>query len=188
MALRAFRLTVLAAAFGFRASWSFVSWGLSPAAPGRVETVERLEPVGLVLTAECRELRRALSPMAWTVLEEVVLDAVVVGGRIVAATSARRIAAQLELDVSTAAKALRVLRNCHVLDLERQSGPAGRFGLASYAVIGAPGVRLVRPRGDAPHMADASMDHHVAAPGAVPRTKRECAAVAGPQAAFELDW
>jgi len=84
------------------------------------------------------------------VLEEVVLDAILDGDRTVAATSARRIAAQLELDPGTVASALRFLRSRRVLEFERSPGAAGRFGLASYVVVCAPGVRLLPPCGDPP--------------------------------------
>ena len=151
------------------------------------------DPTGIVVTSDCRELRRSLTPMAWTVLEEVLLDAVVDGDQIVATTSARRIAAQLDIDAGTAASALRLLRNRRLLELVRGSGPAGRFGLSSYVVLGAPGIRLLRPCGDRPHTeapctagsprdeASSRRDRHRAAPQA--RT-----AEADDQAAFNLDW
>ena len=113
--------------------------------------MERPEAAVLALTSECRVLRRSLSPLAWTVLEEVVLDAVVEAGRIVAATSTRQVAARLGIDAGTAARALRVLRARDLLALERAAGPAGRFGLAHY-VVEAPGLSLLPPCGHQPHM------------------------------------
>jgi len=92
-----------------------------------------------------------LSPLAWTVLEEVVLDAVMESGRVVAATSARQVSAQLGLDPGAVARALRVLRSRNLIALERSAGPAGRFGLALY-VVEAPGMRLLPPCAQRPHM------------------------------------
>jgi len=148
--------------------------------------------VELVLTSRCRNLRRALTPVAWTVLEEVVLDAAADGERIVAATSARRIAAQLDLDPGTVASALRLLRGGELLELVRLTGSVGRFGLSSY-VVDAPGIRLVRPCGDQPHVEaprtasscreDPSSSPDCPCPGPDHRT-----AEADGQAAFNLDW
>ncbi len=149
------------------------------------------EPCGLVLTAACRDLRRALSPVAWTVLEEVALDAVVDGDRTVAATSARRIAAQLELDPGTVATALRLLRSRRVLEFERSPGAAGRFGLASYVVVSAPGVRLLPQCGDSPPVAapctvDSGVDDRRSRRGARrPAADRPCSSADG-QTAFDL--
>ena len=150
------------------------------------------EPVELVLTSGCRDLRRALAPVAWTVLEEVVLDATADCDRIVAATSARRIAAQLELDSGTVASALRVLRGRGLLELERLPGPTGRFGLSSY-VVDAPGIRIVQPCGDQPHVgAPSTVSSRLGDP--TPRPDRPSPAAGHPhevadgQAAFNLDW
>ena len=102
------------------------------------------------------------------VLEEVALDAVVADGRLIARTSARRLAEGLGIDPGTAAGALRDLREKGVLALERESGVAGRFGLAVYvlqrldglAVVtpadGMPGVE--EPHVDRPHMATSDTD------------------------------
>jgi len=125
------------------------------------------------------------------VLEEVVLDAVVDGDLRAAATSARRIAAQLELDPGTVATALRLLRSRRILELERSPGPAGRFGLASYLVVCAPGVRLLPPCGDpppvvAPYAVDSGVDDRRSRRDAGrPGTDRHCSSADG-QTAFDL--
>lgn len=59
------------------------------------------EPTGIVLSSGCRALRRSLPAMTWTVLEEVLLDALDHGDRIIATISARRIAAQLDIDAGS---------------------------------------------------------------------------------------
>jgi len=152
-----------------------------------VAVVASPESVGLLLTGDCRQLRRALSPVGWTVLEEVMLDAVVDGPRIVAATSVRRIATQLGLDPSTVAKALRVLRTRLVLEVERRPGSAGRFGLASYTVTGAPGIRVVPPYGETPHTADSDVDDE-ASSSRNSRSSKARRSQADRPAAFNLDW
>ncbi len=86
----------------------------------------------VLLSGECRPLRRALRPLVWVVLEEVALDAVVEDGSLVARTSARHVAERLGVNPGTAAEALRVLGRRGLVGLEREKGPAGRFGLSVY--------------------------------------------------------
>jgi hypothetical protein len=107
------------------------------------------------------------------VLEEVALEAVEEGGRLVGRTSARRLADELGIDAGTAASALRSLRNHGLLDLERESGPAGRFGLAIYVLHDVDGMTVV-PRVPNPDMVEPYMENpHVARPNAAgPRVKR----------------
>lgn len=120
------------------------------------DDIER--PGGVLITPECCALRRELRPLAWMVLEQVALDAVVEGGRLVAHTSARRLAEQLDVDAGTAARALRVLRDCDLLILERESGPTGRFGLAVYVLQRVDGLTvMMTPRGRSPHVVEPRM-------------------------------
>jgi hypothetical protein len=97
-------------------------------------------------------MRKELRPMAWTVLEEVAFDAVDEDGRLVARTSARRVADQLGVDPTTAAGALRVLRQRGLLTLERQSGLAGRFGLSLYVLGSVSGMTVIPACMDSPLM------------------------------------
>jgi DNA-binding transcriptional ArsR family regulator len=106
----------------------------------------------LVVSRLSSRMRKELRPMAWTVLEEVALDAVDEDGRLVARTSARRVADQLGVDPTTAAGALRVLRQQGLLTLERQSGPAGRFGLSLYVLGSVSGMTVIPACMDSPHM------------------------------------
>ena len=106
----------------------------------------------VVMSAECRPLRRRLRPLVWLALEEVALDAVLEDGRLVARTSARRVAELLKVDPGTAAAALRALRQEGVLALEREKGPAGRFGLSVYVLRPIAGFYLLVPGGDGPAM------------------------------------
>jgi hypothetical protein len=74
----------------------------------------------VVVTVALRPLRRRLHPLAWMVFEEIALDAVTEDGRLVAGTSARRVAELLGVDPSTAAAALRVRRDQGLVGLERE--------------------------------------------------------------------
>jgi DNA-binding transcriptional ArsR family regulator len=107
---------------------------------------------GVVVRAEARELRRSLRPVAWLVLEELMLHVVDVDGVLVAATSARAIAEDLGLDPGTAASALRALRDQGLVRLEQQATVGGRFGLAGYTVRVPAGIELLpTPRVHAAH-------------------------------------
>jgi DNA-binding transcriptional ArsR family regulator len=105
----------------------------------------------VVVSTASRTLRRQLRPLVWVALEEVALAAVAEGGRLVARTSARQVAEQLGLDAGTAAAALRVLRQRGLLVLEREKGPAGRFGLAVYVLGPVVGLTVLSPRTAEPH-------------------------------------
>ena len=61
-----------------------------------------------------------------------------------ARTSARQVAERLGVD-PTAAAALRVLRERGLVALEREKGPAGRFGLSVYELGPVAGPTVVRP-------------------------------------------
>ena len=124
---------------------------------------------GAVLVSRTsRRLRRELRPLVWMVLEEVALDAECENGRLIARTSARRVAEGLGIDPGTAAGALRSLRQKGVLALEREFGVAGRFGLAVYVLATVDGLTVVTrgtgmPGGAGPHMGQP----HMAEPDAV---------------------
>ena len=111
----------------------------------------------VVISGECRPLRRRLRPLAWLALEEVALDAVLEDGRLVARTSARRVAELLRVDPGTAAAALRAFRQEGALALEREKGTSGRFGLSVYVLRPIAGFYLVVPGGDGPAVAPASL-------------------------------
>lgn len=111
----------------------------------------------VVLSVELRPLRRRLRPLAWMVFEEVALDAVAEDGRLVARTSARRVAELLGVDPGTAAAALRLLRDQGLVGLEREKGPAGRFGLSVYVLRPIAGLCVLVPGGNGPAMAAAPL-------------------------------
>lgn len=119
----------------------------------------------VLLGAECRPLRRALRPLVWVTLEEVALDAVVEDGGLVARTSARLVAERLGIDPSTAAKALQALRQRGLVSLEREKGPAGRFGLSVYALAPVTGLTVVSPCAAAPHVTEPAVaESHMVSP------------------------
>ena len=104
----------------------------------------------MLVSRASRRLRRELRPLVWMVLEEIALDAVVADGRLIARTSARRLAEELGIDPGTAAGALRCLREKGVLALERESGVSGRFGLAVYVLQRLDGLAVLTPRDGMP--------------------------------------
>jgi DNA-binding transcriptional ArsR family regulator len=121
------------------------------------ESDGRSDPVAVLLSADSRSLRRALRPLVWVTLEEVALDAVVEDGRLVARTSARQIAERVGIDPATAAKALQALRKRGLVALEREKGPAGRFGLSVYQLGPVPGLTVVSPYGADPCVVSPSL-------------------------------
>lgn len=117
---------------------------------------QRAAPAGefarVLLSAECRSLRRQLRPLVWVTLEEVALDALQEDGRLVARTSARQIAERLKVNPGTAAGALRVLRDRGLVRLARDHGQAGQFGLSMYVVGEVSGLTVVPPNGARLHL------------------------------------
>jgi hypothetical protein len=134
----------------------------SPGRAGRDSAPGRRDGAVLVSTA-CRPLRRKLRPVAWAVLEDVAMDAVVEDGRLIARTSARRLAQDLGIDPGTAAGALRLLRQRQLLFLERESGPAGRFGLSIYVLARVTGLTVAERDGDGSAIAQPREDLPLAA-------------------------
>lgn len=90
-----------------------------------------------------RALKRELGPLAWAVLEDVAFDATDEAGRMVAATSSRRVAENLGVTPGTAARALRRLRSAGLVAYARLDGAAGRFGLGVYVLTPPPGVEVL---------------------------------------------
>lgn len=140
-----------------------------------VEPPEARAPVtpgaALTLNPACRELRRALGPMTWFVLEDVALVSVADRNGLVAETSARLVGERLGITPGTAAAGLRRLRELGLVVHERQAGPAGRFGLSVYRLHLPEGLvvqRCVDRRGVAaphavePHVADQYVDDRLA--------------------------
>ncbi len=93
---------------------------------------------------------------------------------------ARRVAELLEVDPGSAARALRVLREHGLVALEREKGPAGRFGLSVYVLGTIAGLTVIGPRVVEPRPAPPPLEEpdggqpHTAAAGA----EKPCADVA----------
>lgn len=128
----------------------------------------------LVSTAS-RRLRRELRPLSWMVLEEIALDVIDEDGRLVAYTSARRLAEDLRIDPGTVANALRALRQMGLLTMERTARSVGRFGLAVYVLGTVDGLSVVAPcvrdrnavephRGKSRRAQASTVEPHMAAP------------------------
>jgi hypothetical protein len=121
----------------------------------------------VTITTKCRQLRRDLGPMAWTVLEDLMLDAMPAeAGEMVAYTSARQVAEHLDIQPATAAKALGRLRDRGLVSLAREAGVAGRFGLSVYRLAAIPGLWCTdggSPCVDPPNM----VGSHTVAPNVV---------------------
>jgi hypothetical protein len=146
-----------------------------------------MDEAAVVISASGRLLRRQLRPLVWVTLEEVALDAVVEEGGLVARTSARQVAEHLGVDPGTVAGALRVLRQQGFLVLEREHGPAGRFGLSAYVLGSIPGMRVVPPGAAEPHVVPPDMAEPFRAPALVGRPKPPAASLQCPgQEEFDL--
>jgi hypothetical protein len=116
-------------------------------------------------------------------LEEVALDAVCEGGRLVARTSARQVAERLGIDPGTAAGALRDLRRQGLLVLERESGPSGRFGLSVYVLGSINGLKVVPPSAAPPCVGLPSVEKSCAVDSDSVAPDRSGPSSAGPRAA-----
>lgn len=94
-----------------------------------------------------RELRRRLGPLAWAVLQDLAEDAEMVDGRLVARSSARRLAANLGIGKDTAARALRTLTAAGLIAaVAAERGERGRFAVGGYRLTeAAPPATPVRP-------------------------------------------
>ena len=104
----------------------------------------RAERSGVLLSPECRSLRRSLRPLDWVTLEDVALDAVVEDGRLVSRTSARQVAEDLRVEPLAAARALKVLRNRGLVSLEPDRVEIGRrFGLWVYVLGPVGGLTVI---------------------------------------------
>lgn len=89
-----------------------------------------------MIPALSRELRRQVGPVAWAALADVIDDAALeAGGRLVAATNARRLAVNLGVSKDTAARALARLVAAGLLErVPVVRGERGRFGAAAYII------------------------------------------------------
>lgn len=94
------------------------------------------EPQVIVVTAAGGDIRRAVGPVAWLVLEELALARAYTDDGWVARLSARILARRLGVDKDTAARALRRLAAVGVIDhLGQDHASGGRFAAGSYRLF-----------------------------------------------------
>jgi hypothetical protein len=104
----------------------------------------RAEQPGILLSPDCRSLRRCLRPLDWVTLEDVALDAVAEDGQLISRTSARRVAEHLQVDPIAVARALKVLRNRGLVRLEPDQADIGRrFELWVYVLGPVSGLTVI---------------------------------------------
>lgn len=91
--------------------------------------------MNVVVTADARELRRAVGVTAWCVLEELVLGAELDADRVVVSTNVRRLAVAVGVSKDTAARAVARLMRAGVVErVTKARGKRGTFPTAVYAV------------------------------------------------------
>lgn len=91
--------------------------------------------MNVVVSADARELRRAVGVTAWCVLEELVLDGELDADRVVVSTNVRRLASAVGVSKDTAARAVaRLVRAGVVERVTTERGERGTFPTAAYAV------------------------------------------------------
>ena len=104
----------------------------------------RAEQPGILLSPDCRSLRRSLRPLDWVTLEDVALDAVREDDQLVSRTSARQVAEHLRVEPLAVARALKVLHNRGLVSLEPDRVGAGRrFELWVYVLRPVSGLTVI---------------------------------------------
>ena len=99
----------------------------------------------VVLTTGASEVRRALSPTAWFVLEELLLHSSSVGGERIAGLSVRTLGRSLGLSKDTVARAICQLRGAGLVTAAQRRTDVGRFESGSYVIALPGGVTLASP-------------------------------------------
>jgi DNA-binding MarR family transcriptional regulator len=105
-----------------------------------VATSRQVESRRLTLGAAAASLRRAVGPVAWSVLEAVAERCEDAGDRTVSYRSVRDVAADLGVAKDTVAKALRRLRGAGLLEPESARQTSGWFGRGRYVITLPPNV------------------------------------------------
>lgn len=95
----------------------------------------------LRIDAAAGDLRRSLGPVAWFVLEELLLcEGERAGDTFVAQASARSLARAVSLNKDTVARALTLLAEAGVIEPLGQRQEAGRFASGAYRIADCPGI------------------------------------------------
>ena len=96
----------------------------------------------VVVGAASSDLRRALGPTSWVVLEELLLRSSGTADECVACVSVRSLAASLGFAKDTAARAIRRLRDTGLVTVAQQRTDAGIFDTGTYVIAMPEGVTL----------------------------------------------
>ena len=88
----------------------------------------------VVVGAAAGELRRALGPTSWMVLEELLLCSTGPADACVAQVSVRALAASLRLAKDTVGRAIRRLRSAGLVTVVQQRTDAGIFDTGTYLI------------------------------------------------------
>ena len=104
----------------------------------------------VVVGAASSELRRALGPTSWVVLEELLLRSHGTTDECVACVSVRSLAASLGLAKDTAARAIRRLSDAGLVTVAQQRTEAGIFDTGTYVITLPEGVTLIASTPAAP--------------------------------------
>jgi DNA-binding transcriptional ArsR family regulator len=88
----------------------------------------------VVVGGAASELRRALDPTSWMVLEELLLCSTGPAGGCVARVSVRALAASLGLSKDTVGRAIRRLRDAGLVTVAQQRTDAGIFDTGTYVI------------------------------------------------------
>ena len=106
--------------------------------------VESALPSVVVGAAAC-ELRRALGPTSWMVLEELLLHSTGPADACVARVSVRALAASLGLAKDTAGRAIRRLRDVGLVTVAQQRTDGGVFDTGTYLIAVPDCITLTAP-------------------------------------------
>lgn len=88
----------------------------------------------IVVFPAAAELRRAVGPTAWVVLEELLAHSTGDDGELVAVASVRSIAATVGIAKDTAARALARLRRLGLIEHTQDRATTGVFAAATYRI------------------------------------------------------
>lgn len=88
----------------------------------------------VVVGAAASELRRALGPTSWLVMEELLMRSTGPADACIASVSVRGLAASLGLSKDTACRAIRRLRDAGLVRVTQQRTVAGIFDSGTYLI------------------------------------------------------
>ena len=99
----------------------------------------------VVVAGAASELRRALGPTSWIVLEELLLHSTGPADACVARVSVRALAASLGLAKDTAGRAIRRLRDTGLVTVAQQRTDGGIFDTGTYLIAVPDCITLTAP-------------------------------------------